>query len=248
MIPSRILFLAAIAAALIISPVSAAIPPVANFTADNTSICLGDPIQFTDTSDNIPTEWLWDFYDGNTSTEQNPVYTYVSLGVFGVSLNATNPAGSDTEIKKDYVTVIDCAMDPEFVADHPCQIGVPVTVNFTGNCEEGPYHNYWEWNDGMGNHTEGVQNPQFTWEFYGVYNVDHTCEYGNASPTWVNKTDYIIVGVEGTECDDGRDTSCTYQINDSPGIAWTAPFILVGASIGMIIMGRRKKKKNEEEF
>jgi hypothetical protein len=95
----------------------------------------------------------------------------------------------------------------------------------------------------MGNHTVGVQNPQFFYEFYGVYTVEHTCEWGNTSPTWTNKTNYITAGVEGTFCEGG--SSGTYQIAQTPGIAWTAPFILVGASIGIIIMGRKKKKEEE---
>jgi len=51
-----------------------------------------------------PTSWLWDFGDGSTSTEQNPVHTYESEGAFTVKLTATNSAGSDTETKTDYIT------------------------------------------------------------------------------------------------------------------------------------------------
>jgi len=51
-----------------------------------------------------PTSWLWDFGDGSTSTEQNPVHIYESEGSFTVKLTATNSAGSDTETKENYIT------------------------------------------------------------------------------------------------------------------------------------------------
>ena len=62
-------------------------------------------IQFTDTSANSPSAWVWDFdNDGNVdSTAQNPVYTYTSVGNYTVKLNVTNSAGSDEEIKTDYI-------------------------------------------------------------------------------------------------------------------------------------------------
>jgi len=54
-------------------------------------------VTFTDSStgENI-TSWLWDFGDGNTSTEQNPVYTYDTSGLFNVCLTVTNAGGSTT--------------------------------------------------------------------------------------------------------------------------------------------------------
>ena len=39
------------------------------------------------------TSWLWDFGDGNTSSEQNPVHIYESGGYYIVVLTATNNAG-----------------------------------------------------------------------------------------------------------------------------------------------------------
>jgi len=52
-----------------------------------------------------PTSWLWDFGDGSTSTEQNPVHTYESEGSFTVKLTATNSAGSDTETTSARITL-----------------------------------------------------------------------------------------------------------------------------------------------
>ena len=46
-------------------------------------------ISFTDNSDPA-VEWFWDFGDGTTSTEQNPVHTYAAQGSFEVCLTVTN--------------------------------------------------------------------------------------------------------------------------------------------------------------
>jgi agmatine deiminase len=82
-------------------------PPVANFTANTTSIPVGGSVTFTDTSTNNPTSWSWTFESGtpSSSTAQNPVVTYNTAGTFDVTLTATNAAGSDIEAKTDYITV-----------------------------------------------------------------------------------------------------------------------------------------------
>ncbi|HAE31940.1 MAG TPA: hypothetical protein DCF89_12555, partial [Flavobacteriales bacterium] len=69
--------------------------PVANFDSDVDSTCTG-VVQFTDLSPNGPTQWFWDFGDGTFSTDQNPLHTYTSSGDFTVSMNASNPYGSDS--------------------------------------------------------------------------------------------------------------------------------------------------------
>ena len=83
------------------------IAPVADFTADNTSVVEGESVQFTDLTLNDPTSWEWTFEGGTpeASTEQNPLITYNTEGVYSVLLVATNEAGSNTMYKEDYITV-----------------------------------------------------------------------------------------------------------------------------------------------
>jgi PKD repeat protein len=72
-------------------------PPVANFTANVTSGTVPFAVTFNDTSMPVATAWEWDFGDGITSTEKNPVHTYTEPGTYTVTLTATNKAGSDTK-------------------------------------------------------------------------------------------------------------------------------------------------------
>lgn len=80
-------------------------PPVAGFTADPTSGTAPLTVNFTDQSTNSPTSWQWDFGDGASSTEQNPVHTYNNAGTYTVTLTASNSYGSNPEVKADYITV-----------------------------------------------------------------------------------------------------------------------------------------------
>lgn len=67
--------------------------PISNFTSNVTSGDAPITVQFNDTSTNNPTNWTWDFGDGETSTERNPTHTYYSTGTHIVQLTAANMAG-----------------------------------------------------------------------------------------------------------------------------------------------------------
>lgn len=83
------------------------IAPVVAFNANDTTICAGNSILFTDQSTNTPTSWSWTFSGGtpSTSTTQNPTITFSTAGIYTITLIATNAAGSDTLVKSGYVTV-----------------------------------------------------------------------------------------------------------------------------------------------
>ncbi len=78
--------------------------PVSMFNASPLSSCNGE-ITFSDHSTNNPTSWLWDFGDGNTSTQQNPTHTYLQNGLFNVSLSATNAYGTDVYSHLEYINI-----------------------------------------------------------------------------------------------------------------------------------------------
>ena len=52
----------------------------ADFTASPLEGRTPLTVQFTDNSTETSTSWLWDFGDGNTSTDQNPSHTYYETG------------------------------------------------------------------------------------------------------------------------------------------------------------------------
>ncbi|MGI5991594.1 MAG: NosD domain-containing protein [Methanosarcina sp.] len=67
--------------------------PVADFSASVTNGYAPLSVQFTDLSKNTISR-SWNFGDGATSTDQNPVYIYSTAGTYTVSLAATNENGT----------------------------------------------------------------------------------------------------------------------------------------------------------
>ncbi len=82
--------------------------PVASFTANNQTICVGQAVQFTNTSTGQPTSFNWTFQGGTpaTSTAQNPSVTYNTAGTYDVSLTVSNANGQNTSSQTGYITVI----------------------------------------------------------------------------------------------------------------------------------------------
>lgn len=70
--------------------------PIANFSTNVTTGCAPLSVQFTDLSENTM-ERNWNFGDGSTSAEQNPVHTYSTSGNYSVTLNASNSHGTDSK-------------------------------------------------------------------------------------------------------------------------------------------------------
>ncbi len=79
-------------------------PPISDFDVSSLSTCSGT-ITFTDLSTDNTTSWLWNFGDGNTSTEQNPSHTYINSGNYNVQLISTNSFGSDTSFTQSTIEV-----------------------------------------------------------------------------------------------------------------------------------------------
>ena len=69
-------------------------PPTPDFTFSPASPVAGHAVAFTDTTAGYADTWLWDFGDGQTSTDRNPVHAYASAGSYNVSLTAANSSGS----------------------------------------------------------------------------------------------------------------------------------------------------------
>ncbi|MFP4664656.1 MAG: C25 family cysteine peptidase, partial [Bacteroidales bacterium] len=179
-------------------------PPVADFSGTPTTLLEGDSVTFSDLSD-YAAEYNWDFGDGNTSTEANPVHTYMTAGTYTVSLEVTNALGNDTETKVDYITVNPNTNPP--VADFEADVTTVTTggtVNFTDLSTNLP--DSWEWNfEGGTPATSTDQNPSVTYDAAGTYTVELTASnsYGSDTET---KVDYITVELP-SYCDAGSNST-----------------------------------------
>ncbi|HNW76471.1 MAG TPA: lamin tail domain-containing protein [Bacteroidales bacterium] len=86
------------------------LPPVPEFTADDTSIFTGDTVNFFDSTTFCPDTWKWSFVGGipMSSTIPNPtgvVFHYP--GDFNICLTVTNSYGTRLLCKQGYISVRD---------------------------------------------------------------------------------------------------------------------------------------------
>lgn len=105
------------------------VPPVADFVSSVDTTCSGD-VLFTDLSTNGPSQWNWDFGDGNTSTQQNPSHNYTSNGTYSVTLTATNLNGNDVQTYTNMIYV-NLPTSPTGADDNVCENNT-ATLSATG--------------------------------------------------------------------------------------------------------------------
>jgi len=151
--------------------------PKADFSFNNT---LEPQISFTDKSKYSPTSWLWEFNDNNnTSTTQNPVYTFSKNGTYTICLTSTNSSGADSICKSITINkwkpvakiAVDSNSDP--------------LIKFFDNSSNIPTS--WLWDFGEAGATSILKNPQYTYIVNGIHKVclkvtnaggsDSTCIY-----------------------------------------------------------------------
>lgn len=91
-------------------------PPVVDFTGTPVTGPVPLEVAFSDKSTGNPDRWAWNFGDGtgamSKSSEQDPVHTYTTTGIYSVTLTAGNAAGTNTTTRSRYVSVT----EPETVS------------------------------------------------------------------------------------------------------------------------------------
>ncbi|OPX63659.1 MULTISPECIES: PKD domain-containing protein [unclassified Methanoregula] len=149
--------------------------PSADFKADKQSGKAPLTVKFTDMSrgDGI-TERSWDFNNDGVvdSTEKNPTFTYSTAGSYAVKLVVTNAAGSDMEIKSNYITVKGGDQPP--AGKKPVAVMFadktwgtpPMTVRFADKSLNNPTHRVWYFGDGSQSLDE---NPTHLYAEPGIY-------------------------------------------------------------------------------
>lgn len=138
----------------------------------------GFRVDFLDASTGNPSQWSWNFGDGNVSLEQNPTHTYATAGTFTVSLTATSEIGSNTSSQ---LVTVPSGEAPE--ADFAFQAN-ELRVNFLDGSSGSPTS--WNWDfgdDSLVTPMNFQQNPIHTYEATGTYTVSLTATNAAGSGT-----------------------------------------------------------------
>jgi PKD repeat protein len=158
-------------------------------------------LQFIDWSDGNPAYWSWDFGDGTSSTEQNPVHQYTEQGTYDVCLTIFNNDSScqNTFCETVYAVSDSTGGDMGFFTAIP-DLNDPFTISFEvvdfSNCEM-------EYTWDFGDNTTG-SGPQIshTYQNSGLYTVtvlatatDGDCSWSFTGEIWAG--DELMVKVEG---------------------------------------------------
>lgn len=175
--------------------------PVANFYASPRSGEAPLQVYFEDASSNNPITWSWNFGDGSTSQEQNPIHHYTDSGEYTVTLTVENEDGMDSKVRNNYINVTEGGSAPtaDFTAT-PRSGESPLKVYFSDESLNNP--DTWIWDFGDEN-TSTIQNPEHTYNNVGQYTVKLTVSNVDGFDV-LEMNNYITVnesgGVTGEPC------------------------------------------------
>ncbi|MBN1997512.1 PKD domain-containing protein [candidate division KSB1 bacterium] len=162
--------------------------PIAGFSADPLSGTVPLTVQFYDESTGTITSRQWNFGDGITSSETNPLHIFQEAGNFTVSLMVTGPGGSDTKILNNYITVTEPAPVAGF-SGSPLSGHVPLIVMFTDSSKGIISTRIWDFGDGT---TSSSTNPSHLYLQQGEYTVKLTVNGPGGNDTRIREN-YILV-------------------------------------------------------
>lgn len=154
------------------------VAPVANFESDVDSVCVFDPVDFTNLSTSQNTTYFWAFGASAsplTSTLNNPQnVTWSVPGTYVVTMTATNSNGSDVHL--DTIEVLNCVPPTPLYTASQTIICEGQSITFTDQSLPGTFGiGAWNWQFQGGNPaTSTDQNPFVNYTTSGVYNVTLT--------------------------------------------------------------------------
>lgn len=170
--------------------------PTANIDIVNSSMgCVSHLVDFLDmsqSSDTI-TSWFWDFGEGGNSNIQNPSYTYMSDGLFTVSLLVEDRNYcQDLIILSDY---IEAQSQPiaNFSADILLSCDTTESISFHNLSSGSNLSYFWDFGDGS---TSTLANPIHNYSS-GIFTIKLVVNNGFCLDTLIMQ-DYIEIGATAT--------------------------------------------------
>ncbi|MBP1672344.1 MAG: cell surface protein [Bacteroidetes bacterium] len=147
-------------------------------------------VVFLDLSAGTPDSWYWDFGDGTTSTLQNPQHTYLTTGIFVVTLTMSNSQTGCNGTYSEYI-MIDTTWITNCMSAFSWQPGNNNNEIQFLDFSMGNNIQSWVWSFGDGT-SSTLQNPLHQFSTEGIYQVCLTITSADGcSNIWC---EYVQVG------------------------------------------------------
>jgi PKD repeat protein len=150
--------------------------PVAGFSAS--LACAGGMTAFTDEStpaDGELSHWLWDFGDGQTSAEQDPMYVYADSGLYVVQMIVTD----ENQCRDTVLSALQVYPQPDALFDlienYEGMQGQVLLDNLSQNAAR------YEWDFGNGEQSE-LTSPVVLYQENGTYLIELVAWNDNNCP------------------------------------------------------------------
>ena len=188
----------------------------ADFGSDETVICSGASVMFTDLSTGSPTSWTWSFPGGVPSSYSGqipPPVFYNTTGTYDVSLTVSDGLNSDTELKADFIQVRGVIAG---FTGTPETVEIGNTVTFTDNSSCNPSAWHWSFSGGFPASFNGQNPPEIAYNQTGTYDVTLIVNKPGAADT-LTIPGYITVTPPAYIMTNGTATTCYGNFFDSGG-------------------------------
>jgi len=196
--------------------VHASTVPDVQIGADITQYCsVPVDIHFTNNSTGsaTQTDFSWNFGDGNTSTNENPVNTYTNLGDYDVILSVTDEYGcSNTDTFPAFIHLNQIVADFSYFSDATSLDTVCLgdVVNFVNN--SGIYCN-WYFGDGTSMINVSVDSVQHIYNQPGNYTVTLIAAPGDICADTISKDIYVQQVTASFMADQTTDCKVPFTVN-----------------------------------
>lgn len=131
--------------------------------------CGRTVLHFTGTSSgNNGATYAWNFGDGSTSNQVNPIHSYYQSGTYTVSVTVTSVYGCSSSAQG--ICTITVFPEPEAIFTSDPALETSIMNPYFHFFDQSQNATSWDWNFGDGKKSS-LQNPTHTYEEIGIYTV-----------------------------------------------------------------------------
>lgn len=165
-------------------------PPTTSFVAQ-TSTCINNPVQYNlipSASGRTIVSYFWDFGDGTTSAEKNPLHTFTTTGSKSVSLYVKNDVACVSNVFMLPIEILNQPTANFSIENLSCAQQVIKFTDQTSLAGNTVKSYLWDFGDGT---TSTLQNPVHTFNLEGNYTVSLTVNTNADCEVKISKTKVI---------------------------------------------------------